>query len=79
MKEIENKYDVRKKVWRHWSDKAKNAFNKIYELLIGNQELIKHPQAPLMKDEYWEILVWNTAWLAADACDDSIPDRIVEV
>ena len=66
-----NTYKVPVKQWRKWGGTARQTFNELYETFIGNQKNVNHPKAPAIKDEHWDTLVWNFAWLAADNMEKS--------
>lgn len=40
---------------------------------------VNHPKAPKLPVNQWKTVAWNAAWIAADACDDTIPTEIVDV
>lgn len=70
---------VPKKQWMKWSAGARVAFNRSYEFIYYNQDLIIHPKAATASPIQWKTIAWNAAWIAADATDDSIPTKIVTV
>ena len=70
---------VPKKQWMKWSTNARLAFNRSYEFIYNNQDLIIHPRAATASPFHWKTIAWNAAWIAADAIDDSIPTEIVTV
>lgn len=70
---IKNKYRVPAKQWKRWSVEARSIFNKCYDFVMDNQELLSHPGSPKLKPYHWKTLSWNMAWVAADAFDNSIP------
>ena len=76
---IKNVNRVPKKQWSKWSKEAKAIFNRSYLFFINNQGLMKHPRAPKLSPNQWQTVSWNAAWIAADACDDTIPTEIVDV
>lgn len=43
-------------------------FNQICREM-KKQELICHPQTKNLPLNQWETIIWNTAWLAANAAD----------
>lgn len=75
---MRNIYKVPKKQWKSWSKVAKEVFNRTYNFIYNNQRLMTHPKATPVTDKFWKTISWNSAWIAADAVDDSIPDYIVE-
>ena len=74
---IKNLNRVPRKQWSKWSDQAKTIFNKTYEFIIKNQSVMKHPKGPTLHADHWETISWNAAWIAADACDDTIPTEVI--
>ena len=66
-----NTYKVPVKQWRKWGGIARQTFNELYETLVNNQKPFGHPQATKLKDEHWDTLVWNFAFLAADNMEKS--------
>lgn len=79
MKNPLNRYRVPVTVWRRWSPAARTVFNRTYDFMIDNPGLMNHPKQAPFKHEHWKTLCWNAAWIAADAVDNTIPERIVEV
>ena len=61
------------------SAKAKEVFNRVYTFFYDNQELTKHPKTNKLPANQWKTISWNAAWIAADACDNTIPTEIVIV
>jgi len=76
---VRNSNRVPQKQWRKWSVKARKVFNDVYEFLMKNQWAMLHPKAPTPKPVHWKTTAWNSAWIAADAVDDDLPDEIVTV
>lgn len=74
---ITNLYKVPKKAWSKWTDQAKEIFNKTYEYLFANQSVIRHPDGPILLGDHWKTISWNAAWIAAEACDDTIPTEVI--
>lgn len=70
---------VPKKKWTKWSKAAREVFNRCYAFFIGKQEIMNHPKAKKLPTEHWRTVAWNAAWIAADACDDTVPTEIVDV
>ena len=79
MKTIKNSNRVPKKQWSKWSKEAKAIFNSCYDFFMNNQKTMNHPKADKQPAFHWKTVAWNAAWIAADACDDSIPTEIVDV
>jgi len=75
-KATKNIYRVKPKVWRQWSQKAQEVFNRVYDFNMDNQKLVTHPKQEAMKPSYWKTIAWNTAWIAADAVDNKLPDVV---
>lgn len=73
---IKNENRVPKKQWNEWSEKGRGIFNKTYDFLYYNQALTTHPKTEKIPDSQWKTIAWNAAWIAADACDDTIPTEI---
>lgn len=75
-----NKNRVPKKQWLKWSEHARTIFNRVYEFMMENQEIMNHPNAvAALSYTEWKTVCWNSAWIAADACDDIVPTEIVTV
>ena len=70
---------VPRKAWGKWSKKARMIFNDCYKFFMENQELMNHPKAGKQKPVFWKTVAWNSAWIAADACDKTIPTEIITV
>jgi hypothetical protein len=70
---------VPKKSWMQWSELARKVFNRVYNFVMDNEDLMKHPKQPVMKPRHWKTIAWNSAWIAADAVDDKVPDEIETV
>jgi hypothetical protein len=51
-------------------------FNRVYDYMVNNQWAMLHPKQPLALPNYWKTTAWNSAWIAADAVDDTIPTEI---
>ena len=77
--QTKNVYQVPKKQWSKWSKEAKAIFNRCFDFFYENQKLTMHPKAKKMRVDHWKTVAWNAAWIAADACDDSIPTEIIDV
>jgi hypothetical protein len=78
---MKNNNRVPQKQWRKWSNQARAVFNRTYEFFMatGNQAVLSHPKMHKIEPVYWKTISWNAAWIAADACDDTIPDEVVTV
>lgn len=76
---IKNEFKVPSKQWKRWSEKAKKTFNEIYSFGVGDPSTMAHPNMPKIKPFYFKTIAWNFAWLAADAVDDSIPEKVITV
>lgn len=76
---IKNENRVPKKQWDKWTENARGIFNKAYDFLYYNQPLTTHPKTKKIPSNQWKTIAWNAAWIAADACDDTIPTEIVMV
>lgn len=76
---IRNTHRVQKKQWTKWSKMARVVFNRCYEFFINNQRTVNHPKAKKLPLVQWTTVAWNAAWIAADACDDSIPTEFSEL
>jgi hypothetical protein len=72
----ENKYDVDKKQWNRWCDLSQRIFNKMYEFTSLNQGLCLHPEAKRTKATQWNTVAWNTAWVAADSCEEGLSEIV---
>jgi DNA topoisomerase IB len=70
---------VPKKQWSKWSDRARVIFNRCYGFFMGNQDISNHPKAKKLPPAHWKTVAWNAAWIAADACDNTIPTEFVDV
>mgnify|MGYP001565342707 FL=1 len=64
------------KQWSNWPDIAQRVFNEMYGTMVANQTLFLHPKTPWMYQEQWSTTSWNTAWTAADACQQALKDII---
>lgn len=69
---IKNEYKVPKKKWQSWSKMAQVVFNRCYDHILNNQEIMKHPKAALLPDVQWKTVAWNSAWSAATELDGLI-------
>jgi hypothetical protein len=61
----ENLYKVPKSQWKKWSPQARRVFNTVYDSMVLNQWLFKHPKAPDLDNLHWKTTAWNAAWIAA--------------
>ena len=64
--EVLNLYHVGKSQWKKWNDDERRRFNYMYDYVVNNQHLFKHPLDGLSSAEYWKTTAWNVAWIAAD-------------
>lgn len=64
-----NKFEVPEDVWGDWSERAQRMFNYVFWYMLQNQELFKHPKAPVLAHEQWKTTAWNAAWIAAGQVD----------
>lgn len=64
---IPNTHRVPPKQWKKWSQRAQIVFNELYEAMRKNQTIFTHPKADVIPDKHWSTIVWNAAWVAADA------------
>lgn len=69
---IKNTYKVPKKQWQAWSKMAQVVFNRCYDHILNNQEIMKHPKAESLPATQWETFAWNSAWSAATELDNLI-------
>lgn len=76
---MQNKHKVPKKQWDRWSTEAQRAFIGLYEHMTGSQFAYLHPQADPPNPEHWKTTAWNAAWMAANAVDEAIPDKIITI
>lgn len=76
---IKNVNRVPKNAWSKWSKEARTIFNRCYDFFMGNQEIVNHPKAPKLPPVQWKTVSWNAAWIAADACDNTVPTEIIDV
>lgn len=67
------------KQWRRWSPTARAIFERVYAFMLENPGLMQHPRQPSPAPAHWKTTAWNAAWIAADACDDTIPTTIETV
>jgi len=63
---------IPEKQWRKWTVPAKTTFNRVYPWLLGNQTVCLHPRTKPIPPREWKTVAWNTAWVAADACNEAI-------
>lgn len=67
----ENIYNVPNRAWRKWNQQSRYIFNEVFNQM-GDQTVVKHPLAPVIREELWKTIRWNAAWLAADAAWHSV-------
>ena len=70
----ENKYGVSKIQWKKWPDVCQRVFNKVYEDMEQNPALFVHPETKKIAKRQWGTVSWNSAWIAADACQMALKD-----
>lgn len=63
---MENTYKVQKKQWEKWDENEQYIFNSLFEMMLNNQSLFKHPGADYLLAEFWTTTAWNAAWMAAN-------------
>lgn len=73
------KTKVPKKQWSKWSKRAQAVFNRCYKFFRTSQWAMVHPKAPTLNARLWDTTAYNAAWIAADAVDNIVPTKIVEV
>ena len=61
-----------KKKLKRWSQEGRRVFAEVYELMLANPELLKHPAQANIPAAHWKTLCWNAAWTAADAVDGKL-------
>lgn len=66
-----NIYKVPKSQWKKWTPHARRVFNYLYDLMLSNQDLFRHPNAPIRDAKLWKTTAWNAAWEAAYAVDNT--------
>ena len=70
---MSNRYRVPRKQWKKWSDLARTVFNNLYATLKASQGVLHHPSVTeLLSRRQWDVVAWNTAWLAADEAQKAI-------
>lgn len=79
MTKTTNQYRVPVKQWRKWSEAARAVFNRVYDFVVNNPELMTHPKADKLKPFHLKTIAWNTGWIAADAVDDKIPTIVEDI
>lgn len=67
-----NLYKVPKKQWQAWSKMAQVIFNRCYDHILNNQEIMKHPKAELLPATQGKTFAWNSARSAATEVDGLI-------
>jgi len=56
--------DVPKKEWKKWSLAQQLIFNYLYETMMDNQKLFKHPKDVIVDEKLWKTTAHNAAWEA---------------
>lgn len=79
MTKTKNLYRVPVKQWRKWSEAARAVFNRVYDFVLSNPDVMNHPKAEKLKPMHWKTVAWNTGWIAADAVDDEIPAIVEDI
>lgn len=74
-----NRHRVGRSQWSKWSEHARSVFNAVYGFMLHNPDLMRHPKQSALPRKFWQTTAWNAAWIAADAVDDAIPVRFLEV
>jgi hypothetical protein len=64
--DIHNEYKVPKKMWKKWTETERYRFNYMYDFVLNNQSILKHPNADLVPTEFWSTVAWNIAWISND-------------
>lgn len=72
---VDNVYNVPKSQWRKWAGLGQQTFNTVYEELVLNQAVMKHPAAPQLDVAHWETFAWNAAFTAASAATKAAHGR----
>ncbi len=66
---MKNNNRVPKKQWNKWSEAAHRTFNQVYESVRDGYKVLFPPAAQSLTKATIDVIAWNTAWVAADACD----------
>lgn len=66
---VRNPHKVPARQWGKWSDRARKVFNSMYSYMNKNQDMLVHPKAKAVPDEYWATTARNAAFMAADHVD----------
>jgi len=69
-----NKVPLKK--WKNWPDIAQRVFNETHAYVLCNQNLFLHPKTRPVPELEWKTTAWNTAWIAADVCQQALKDII---
>lgn len=69
-----NIYRVNPRKWKKWSIVARGTFNKTFAMVRDNPDLFRHPKDPAISRKFSTTTAWNTAWIAADHCDETLKD-----
>jgi hypothetical protein len=67
--DVKNLYRVPKDQWKKWQDSQRAMFNEMYDQIINDQNLFRHPKAAILHNDHWKTYAWNTAWVAADTME----------
>lgn len=65
----ENTFKIPKSQWKKMSPQARRVFNYLYDMMINNQSLFKHPKDVEQDLKMWKTTAWNAAWEASYAVD----------
>jgi len=49
-----------------WTDEQQRVFGRVYRFMLKNQQWCRHPEMSEIKEEHWNTLANNAAWLAAE-------------
>jgi hypothetical protein len=63
-----NRFKVSKKMWSRWTLVGRHVFNKTYETMRDNQDVMKSNKTQGILDPEWDVIAWNAAFTAADVC-----------
>ena len=75
MSASDNLHKVPMKVWKRWTPRQRKVFNEVYDTMLCNQELFRHPDAAAIPMTQWTTTAWNAAWIAAGAVKgEGMPD-----
>jgi hypothetical protein len=83
---MKNEFKVNKKTWRKWSDVAQHVFNETYSTMKTEpwvfwpslKKTNKNGLPKQIKSRTWRVVSWNTAWIAADACNAKVETPLTQ-